>query len=695
MTEINWSALKSFDGAELKSHLFAVFQQLAVSIQESDSDEPSILSAVPRLAELIAERPQLQTYTELLNTLARSVGLWNYIDPQTADHREAIIADAVNIPELGAITLHREQVEALNILLSGRNLILSAPTSFGKSVLIDVLLLSGKYNRIAIVLPTIALLDEFRRRLVSRFGNAFDILMHHSEGATKEKVIFLGTQERLINRSDLGTLDLAVVDEFYKLDPDRQDDRSMTLNAAVYQLLKTSKQFFFLGPNIENVRFSPHNKWRFEFLQTRFSTVAVDTFDLKNVPDRDTRLAQEAYTRDNWPALIFVKSPDKANELSRDLFQAHDAVGSAGGLAEWISENYGDRWELAKAVQGGLGVHHGRIPRALASRFVRLFNDRKLPILVCTSTLIEGVNTAAKSVMIYDKTINRAAYDFFTFSNIRGRAGRLGQHHVGRVYLFHAAPAEEGVDVTPPLFGDLDKVADEMVVHISGDDSNEVIGKRVQQLTYRLGLTWEEMKQLSSLGLDTVAAVKDAVSRAIKDGTNLAWSGRPDYNDIRAIAEIICTVKRPRDFGVKTANQLTMYLNQLRQTHSMRDFFLWHSGSFRGAADTFDNVFKFLRACEYSLPELFACVEIFVRKDGTRADYSLFTAEMPRWFRPEPLKILEEQGVPIQISERFLLPDESVSSLSARLRQLADNDDQRLTQIERDWVIDALPSLLT
>ncbi len=65
----------------------------------------------------------------------------------------------------------------------------------------------------------------------------------------------------------------------------------------------------------------------------------------------------------------------------------------------------------------------------MASHFVRLFNTGELPVLICTSTLIEGVNTAAKSVLIFDKKIDRRDYDFFTFSNIKGRAGRLGQHH--------------------------------------------------------------------------------------------------------------------------------------------------------------------------------------------------------------------------------------------------------------------------
>ena len=144
--------------------------------------------------------------------------------------------------------LHREQLAALNTLLGGHNLILSAPTSFGKSILIDALLLHDQYRRVAIVLPTIALLDEFRRRLVSRFGNLYDVVMHHSELSTRDRVIFLGTQERLINREDIGNLDLVVVDEFYKLDPARRDERSVTLNAAVYRLLKRAKQFFFLGP---------------------------------------------------------------------------------------------------------------------------------------------------------------------------------------------------------------------------------------------------------------------------------------------------------------------------------------------------------------------------------------------------------------------------------------------------------------
>jgi RAD3-like DEAD/DEAH box helicase/helicase-like protein len=692
LPSIAWENLRSLETMALKGELFSVLQNIAVEVQHAERDDPNLLATVPRLSKLIEERPHdLASFRESLSALARSVGLWNYIDQGYADDRDTLIARAVTVDGLGGITLHREQIAALNVLLAGRNLVLSAPTSFGKSVLIDALLLSGRYKRVAIVVPTIALLDEFRRRIITRFGHQFDVVMHHSEPATRDHIIFLGTQERLINRPDLGALDLAVVDEFYKLDPARRDERSMMLNATVYQLLKRARQFFFLGPSIEGVRISGQSPWRFDFLRTRFSTVAVDTIDLKGESDKDRRLREEAYKSENWPALVFVSSPDKAIKVAADLVATGSSVGSASDLAAWIDANYGGKWDVSLATTAGVGLHHGRIPRALASRFVRLFNDGRLPILVCTSTLIEGVNTAAKSVLIYDKTINRESYDFFTFSNIRGRAGRLGQHYVGKVFLFHKPPEYTDVDVSPPLFGDFDAAPDELVVHIDPADATSTVTERVEALRARLGLKADEVKRLSSLGVDNIEAIKDAVENALSESHHLVWSGRPEYDDIKAVCEIICAVRPAREFGVVSHKQLTMYLHKLREPGPITAFYRWHASGSPGDQSRYENVFRFLRACEYSLPEYFACVELFIKKVDIPTDYSLFIAELPRWFRPEPLKILEEQGVPIQISERFITGSDTVASLSTRLRAYAAAGNPALSGVERSWVLDAIP----
>ena len=688
---INWASVSGLSAAPLKGAIFDILQRASLEVQTSAIDDPTLMAVVPRLAELIEQRSELASFREALSALARATGLWNYIDTEVADTRDELAAEVATIPELG-IVLHREQLAALNMLLAGQNLILSAPTSFGKSILVDALLLHKRYRRVAIVLPTIALLDEFRRRLVRRFGDRYDIIMHHSETSNRDRVVFLGTQERMINRDDLGPLDLVVVDEFYKLDPARKDERSVTLNAAVYRLLSHAKQFFFLGPNIDSVTTSDDSRWRFSFLKTRFSTVAVDTLDLKAVQDKEGRLHEEIRRESNWPALVFVSSPDKANELAAEIVQRDGRVGSGGDLAEWMAHNYGGKWELTEAVTAGVGVHHGRIPRALASRFVALFNNKTLPILVCTSTLIEGVNTAAKSVLIYDKVINKRNYDFFTFSNIRGRAGRLGQHHVGQVYLFHKPPSQEDIDVTAPLFGEMDDAPDEMVLHVDAPDATSAINSRVQGMAARIGLDHADLRRFSAIGIDTLVNLKEQTYEALRQGADLKWTGFASYDQIVALCEIVCAVRKPSEFGFYSAKQLAFYINRLRESSSMLRFFAQHSDTYTGDPKRLDNVFKFLRACEFNLPEYFAVVELFVKKLGFTVSYALLLGELPRWFRPEALKILEEQGVPIQISERFLASDDTVTSLGTRLRLLALQADPRLSPLERDWVLDALPA---
>ena len=58
------------------------------------------------------------------------------------------------------MVFHRVQAQVYWHLIDGENVILSAPTSFGKSLIIDALIASGKYRRIVLVVPTIAPIDE-------------------------------------------------------------------------------------------------------------------------------------------------------------------------------------------------------------------------------------------------------------------------------------------------------------------------------------------------------------------------------------------------------------------------------------------------------------------------------------------------------------------------------------------------------
>ncbi|OWK24508.1 hypothetical protein AJ87_21430 [Rhizobium yanglingense] len=87
------------------------------------------------LSEMERER---EPYPKVLNQLIRSTGLFPYmqLDNGSWDQKYVHAAFEVDVGK-GRATLHREQSLVLGKLLSGSNLAVSAPTSFGKSFIID------------------------------------------------------------------------------------------------------------------------------------------------------------------------------------------------------------------------------------------------------------------------------------------------------------------------------------------------------------------------------------------------------------------------------------------------------------------------------------------------------------------------------------------------------------------------------
>lgn len=190
------------------------------------------------------------------------------------------------------------------------------------------------------------------------------------------------------------------------------------------------------------------------------------------------------------------------------------------------------------------------------------------------------------------------------------------------------------------------------------------------------------------IGLDVASALKEKVNAASDSRAKIHWSGRPKYKELEAVCQIACLVKRSSSFGAFSAKQLTLYTWKLMNAKTMKEFFLWHSLSESSVGK--DSILRFLRACEYGLPQVVAVMQIFAKQLNDHTDYSFLLGEMPRWFRAEVLKNLDEQGVPIQISERFYQDGDDLQTLSSRILKLASADDGYMTKFERTWVIDAL-----
>lgn len=246
------------------------------------------------------------------------------------------------------------------------------------------------------------------------------------------------------------------------------------------------------------------------------------------------------------------------------------------------------------------------------------------------------------------------------------------------------------MEVEPTLFGETEDAPDDYVVHLDSEDINTDVSDRVLLLRENLGLEIDELKIATSVGLSHASELKKAVNKEMSKSQGLVWSGMPTYDQIQNLTNILCEVRSPTTFGAWSAKQLPFFINQLRFSKTMKIFLTDYHTGYQGKEHGQDNIFKFLRACEYGLPQHMSLINIFVKKKCPDADYSLFTYDTSTWFRSAILKNLDEEGIPIQISERFFRPNDTRASLMEKLRSSSQNPDSGLSAFERRWLESAI-----
>ncbi|XVV37191.1 DEAD/DEAH box helicase [Streptomyces sp. CA-100214] len=234
-------------------------------------------SARELLLRILDQPSQFSGYAELLDSLLRTAGLFPYATPSNLSLPDLIAYEAHRPLDYDNedVVFHEVQAKVYRRLMSGENVILSAPTSFGKSLVLDALIASGKFSNVAVVLPTIALIDETRKRL-SRFRGQYRIITHPTQSLGERNLLVM-TQERILDLPELPELDLFMIDEFYKLDISRGEaDRGILLNQALQRLMRTQATFYLAGPNIHALAASLPQDFVASFISTSFATVVSD-----------------------------------------------------------------------------------------------------------------------------------------------------------------------------------------------------------------------------------------------------------------------------------------------------------------------------------------------------------------------------------------------------------------------------------
>lgn len=427
-------------------------------------------------------------YDNLINHLIRETGLYPYMRLENARWQERYLSESFKV-DIGAdvpAILHREQSSLLRSLLDGENLAISAPTSFGKSFVIDSFIAIKRPANVVIIVPTIALADETRRRLNRKFASDYKIITT-ADIKLAERNIFIFPQERAIGYIEkIETLDILIIDEFYKASKKFDKERAPSLINAIMKLSEKAKQRYFLAPNISQLNKNAFTKGM-QFRKFDFNTVFLEKNELyKNIGSEaeKSRILLEILAKTKNKSLIYAGTYSNIANISNlvltSLSQKENSL--LGNFSEWLSTNYDPNWNLTSLVKRETGIHNGQLHRSLSQIQVKLFEEQHgLKNIISTSSIIEGVNTSAENVIIWSNKNGNSNLNDFTYKNIIGRSGRMFKHFIGKVYILESPPKDEqtvlDLDLPDELLGTMDEIKHEQ------DLSSEQIQKIIDYKT--------------------------------------------------------------------------------------------------------------------------------------------------------------------------------------------------------------------
>lgn len=394
-------------------------------------------------------------------------------------------------------TLTKPQKEVFDLFQKNRRLIVSAPTSFGKTRIIREIISSNSYKKIALIMPTVSLLSE-QYQDIKRNIEGYTIVKSSKVKINEdENYILVLTPERMsafLDENPTFKIDFFVMDEIYKTDYKLNDDRYKVFSDILYRLAKQDTHFYLIGPYITDFSAKFREKFNVSFKKFDLEIVQKDYYELDSIKNKGTHTIENSsikiignpYT--NLHRLISQKNIDGKFLIYR--YQKQYVEDTAKKLAlpwavkphneelvDYLSQSVSPAWDLIDCIKRGVAFHHGAMPRHIQDLIVDEFNDSSpsgINYLFCTTSLTEGINSAAKNVVIYDKKIGKGdTLGTLDRKNIEGRAGRFMQHFIGRVFYLETDESKDEDSVVEIEYLDKPRPAIESLLQLDRDDIPE------------------------------------------------------------------------------------------------------------------------------------------------------------------------------------------------------------------------------
>lgn len=380
----------------------------------------------------------------------------------------------------GESHLNRFQKQVYEALEDSDCISISAPTSVGKSYVLGQyvreFISNEDFKNVVFIVPTRALIQQVEtdfKLLFSRMEKKplISAVPQVPEKWRSQTNIFVYTQERLqwlLNDAPPEfKIDFLIIDEAQKIGDgargillqeviEAATSRYPTCKVVFSSPMSRNPELLFkhvqrdgtsisselvtVNQNLIWVSPEPRSrKWNVDlcFHDTR---VPLGTIELSQRPANATKrlaLIAQAMSDSAGGSLVYANGQATAENLAILIAESMPDLPRDQAildLMDLIAKSVHPEYALLRTLPRGVAFHYGNIPLLVRTEIERLFKDGKIKFLVCTSTLIEGVNLPARSIFVCKPTKGRGRpMGEIDFWNMAGRAGRLGKEFQGNI----------------------------------------------------------------------------------------------------------------------------------------------------------------------------------------------------------------------------------------------------------------------
>lgn len=389
---------------------------------------------------------------------------------------------------------------SLRAVYNGSNLIYSLPTSGGKTLVAEMLILRQILCRkkdAILILPFVAIVQE-KVRAFTPFAIELEFCIEEyaaSKGAIpprqlrSRQSLYIATIEKanslinsLIEKKRIDCIGLVVVDELHMLGEggSRGATLETTLTKVIYsnpgtQIVGMSATLSnikdiqkFLNAEVYTSNFRPVQLK--EFVKFDDTIYEVDCAALN--PDeclKFSRVTAFKYNRE-----MSVSDPDQLAGLVLEVVPGNSCLvfcptkKNCENVAQLLCKMFPNElrelkskerrllYESLKLEGGGVvcpvlcatmpygvGYHHGGLTSDERRLIEEAYLDGTLCVLTCTSTLAAGVNLPARRVILRSSYVGRSFISRSQYKQMTGRAGRAGIDTIGESILLITSPADK------------------------------------------------------------------------------------------------------------------------------------------------------------------------------------------------------------------------------------------------------------